>query len=301
MGFMTERDEQLMRKAEYSAMPPFPRILMLEPTNACNLACVFCENRNSGRKKTYISVKVANEILRDAYDGGAREVGFYLTGESFLHPHLDEMIECAASVGYEYIFLTTNGVLATEDRLLRCVLKGLDSVKFSINAGDRESYRQVHGQDSFDVVCANLLSAIRIKEMRRGAKRWLKRVMISSVYAGQEPDEGLVKFHARFAPLVDDYGFFRSLMFTAENASCRCNDPFTRLSVTAEGYLTACTLDHNNNLVVADLTQERIVKAWHNKTYADFRQRFLTRDLKATLCEACLYGRSAAIEPLKRL
>ena len=45
------------------------------------------------------------------------------------------------------------------------ITSGLDSIKFSINAGTRETYKKIHGKDDFDrVIKFNLLSEYKKKE-----------------------------------------------------------------------------------------------------------------------------------------
>lgn len=46
--------------------------------------------------------------------------------------------------------MTTNGSLATPSVLSEIFEAGLDSIKFSINAGTAENYEKVHGATGFE-------------------------------------------------------------------------------------------------------------------------------------------------------
>jgi molybdenum cofactor biosynthesis enzyme MoaA len=80
-----------------------------------------------------MSNEKAFDILSQAYKLGVREVGFYLVSEPFMAKNLEACVAYAKQTGYEYIYLTTNGAMATKDRMERLLLNGLDSIKFSIN------------------------------------------------------------------------------------------------------------------------------------------------------------------------
>ena len=52
---------------------------------------------------------------------GVEEIGMFYLGESFLYRNLPDAIAYARELGYPYIFLTTNGRLATPDRVAACM------------------------------------------------------------------------------------------------------------------------------------------------------------------------------------
>ena len=107
----------------YSLEPPFPKSnFLMELSNACNHACIFCAHQKMRRKVGKIDKNLAFDILQQAYDLGTREVGFYATGEPFLVPDLPEYIKKAKDIGYTYVYLTSNGSLATPEKI-RAVMR----------------------------------------------------------------------------------------------------------------------------------------------------------------------------------
>lgn len=68
-----------------SLFPDFPtKNLLIEVTNMCNNRCIFCGNRKMLRKKGFIKYKIVENALKQAFELGMREVGFYATGEPLL-------------------------------------------------------------------------------------------------------------------------------------------------------------------------------------------------------------------------
>ena len=47
--------------------------------------------------------------------------------------------------------MTSNGALATPEKIRAVIDAGLDSIKFSINAPERKMYAFIHGKDDFDM------------------------------------------------------------------------------------------------------------------------------------------------------
>jgi molybdenum cofactor biosynthesis enzyme MoaA len=103
-----------------------------------------------------IDIEFLKRVLQEAYDMGLRRVGLYSTGEMFLCKEVASHIRNAKQIGYEYIYSDTNGLLATKENLKKVIDAGIHSIKFSINAGTRETYRLIHGHDAFDQVLENL-------------------------------------------------------------------------------------------------------------------------------------------------
>ena len=123
MGKDVDLQERVrLKKADrdelYCLEPPFPKTnFLMELSSACNHACIFCAHNKMQRKVSKMDKAKGFDILQQAYDLGTREVGFYATGEPFLIPELPEYIAEAKRIGYTYVYLTSNGSLATPERI----------------------------------------------------------------------------------------------------------------------------------------------------------------------------------------
>ena len=71
--------------------------------------------------------------------------------------------------------------------------------------------------------------------------------------------------------------------------------------LTCEGYLTACCVDYENDLVFADLNKESPSEAWNNKIIRDLRSRHINKNLKGTICYNCLTGEEDSYLPISDL
>lgn len=294
--------------------PPFPREVFFDITNACNSRCFFCSNSKLARHD-YLDKDFGFKLLRDFFDCGARDLALFATGEPFLHPDLPEFVREAKRVGYEYVFLNSNGIAAAPDRARPVLEAGLDSIKFSVNAGRRETYAKVHGVDKFDQVIRNIRW---FHEYRIQSGRPL-RIYVSMVTSSRTQDEypllaallegavdeidrrgcsnqGGNMLENNTTEAIDKGNLLGSLRKGSHSG--RCPDVFSRCTVTPQGYLTACVVDYRNFLVLADLHEVPVREAWDGEAYVALRRRHSERKLDGLVCYNCLNNCAAPVAPL---
>lgn len=184
MKTIEERKKEVVTIDRYTIEPPFPTEIFLDLTSFCNHACIFCSNPRLKNKVTMKREKVY-KMLREAYDSGVRDIGMYATGESFLVKNLAEYIAEAKRIGYKYIFITTNGSLVDEKIGKPVLDAGLDSLKISISAGTRKTYKIIQGKDDFDKVIENLKWVFRYRK-ESGLKY---RIYVTMVYTDVTKNE----------------------------------------------------------------------------------------------------------------
>lgn len=294
----------------FSETPPFPKEIFLDLTSFCNHACVFCSNPHIKNKKT-MDDDMAIRVLQEAYDCGTRDLGLYATGESFIVKNLSEYVKLAKDIGYEYLFITSNGALATPEKAKPVLDAGLDSIKFSISAGRRETYKQIQGKDDFDKVIENLKWIHKYRE-ESGLNY---RIYVTMVYTRQTEEEVEI-LHEIVKPYIDqwdphplnnqcgnmfennDLGFIDSSNPRARGKREICFQPFNGFTITPEGYVSACVLDYSMDLIVADLNKTSLKDVWHSEKYREFRRRHLEKNLKGGICYNCMNNTNEDVTPL---
>lgn len=295
------------REELYSLEPPFPYTnFLIELSNVCNHHCIFCAHDKMTRKVGYISREVLARVLQQAYDLGTREVGMYSTGEPFLVKELPDYVRIAKDIGYEYVYLTSNGSVATPDKIKAVVDAGVDSIKFSINAPYREAYRFIHGRDDFDQVVENLRF---LNQYRQESGRKYK-IFITSIltrYTEQFREDYFRIFESLadeivFKDVYNQGGYMPEidtlLRCTYDHETFRrCNLPFDSIYVTHEGYLSVCNADFENMLVVADLNEVSLEEGWYGEKMKEVRRGFLEDRLEGLLCDGCIHHEKKPVRP----
>ncbi len=298
------------RNSQWVERPPFPRNMLVELTNACNHNCVFCGYKKMNRKKTVCDKVFMKDIIEQAYKNGTREIGFYMIGEPLLSQDLEEFVLFCKKIGFEYIYLTTNGALADRERMIRLVEAGIQSIKFSVNAATRDTYRKIHGKDDFETVKKNIydLSGY-IKQNKKNTK-----IFISFVKNNWNVDDETI-IHELFDNVVDKVYVFPianqggsmmeivdlKLVDSVQNisrANIPCDMIFNRLHITVEGYLCACCADCEGMLNAVDLHIKSLKEAWNDDVLMALRRRHLKNDLNGLICYNCANNTAEQVYPL---
>jgi pyruvate-formate lyase-activating enzyme len=298
-------------RVPFTLRPDMPVNMMVELSNVCNHQCIFCASKHMQRSPGRISAGLLERVIQEGAEAGVREIGFYTTGDPLVHRGLEDFTRLAKRHNYAYTYISTNGGAGGPLRFKQIIDAGMDSVKFSINAGSRETYKLIHGCDQFEQVLANLRY---VSEYRKTLSRKLN-LFVTYVVTSQTRHE-CDAFLTMAQPLVDEVVFYpcdsqkgqmlgagpllgyetQPLMKRSDTAICPL--PFNRLHVTYEGYLTLCCSDYENYLAVADLNKSSLVSAWNCDEFVKARERHLSRNLCGTLCGNCWNGKMDKIEPL---
>ena len=292
--------------------PPCPPSVKIELTARCDLKCFFCATSHRLRGRGDMEWDLLTRLLREMRAAGVRELGLFYLGESMLYPRLAEAIAFAKlDCGYPYVFLTTNGRMATADRLRACFAAGLDSLKFSLNGADQAQYKAITGVDAFDDVVANIKAARQVRDEVAAATGHRCALYASSILYDGEQGARMARTIADVAPHLDEHYFLPLYGQAGLTAGARGTRPvagnigrvgalrdplpcwsiFTEGHVSYDGQLSACCFDHDGRFAMGDLKTEGFLAAWGSERFRALRRAHLAKDVTGTACERCVaYG-----------
>jgi hypothetical protein len=315
-GGITERIDAItyIDQDYLKALPPCPRSVKIELTGRCNLACAFCARSDKLRLQQDMDRGLFERLLREMRAAGVEEIGLFYLGESFLLPWLPEAIAFAKrEAGFPYVFLTTNGTLATPARVEACMRAGLDSLKFSYNYADVAQFTDIArvSPKLYPGITENLLAARAVRDRVQGETGHRCGLYASYIEYDGEQGERMRAAVAAIADAVDEVYALplynqASLVSDAESArgwtptagnrgrSAALRDPlpcwaaFTEGHITWDGKLSACCFDHDGRFHMGDLTARGFMDCWHSEAFARLRRAHLRRDVRGTPCESCV-------------
>jgi MoaA/NifB/PqqE/SkfB family radical SAM enzyme len=299
----------LIPASHRTAKPPCPRSVKIELTSQCNYRCGFCAHRLRLKDRGEMTWALYTRLVGEMVDAGVEELGLFFIGESFMCTWLPNAIGYAKSRGIKYVFLTTNGSLATPERVTACMDAGLDSLKFSMNYADEAQFKSIAQvkpklyQDSL----GNLREAKRIRD----ENRYSCRLYASSIRFDGEQQEKMQAMVDQIVPYVDEHYWLplysmgslseqreRELGYrpTAGNQGrlealrepLPCWSLFTEGHITHDGKLSACCFDAGDRWIMADLNEVSFSEGWNSEAFARLREAHLRRDVSGTICEACV-------------
>jgi len=287
---------------EYPIEALFPKNLMIELTNACNLRCTMCYNRMMKRKKGFMDADIYKLVLDNAAEIGIEMVGLYTTGESLLHPKIFDFIRQAKEREFRYVYLTTNGNLLDEEKINKIFESGLDSIKFSIDGISKELYEKIRAGGNFEVLCRNIKM---LREMRDRLGSKLK--IYASFVLTNENSHELKEFKNFWRGLIDEV--MVSVVGNQSNLQAEefskfipgklkdkivatrdyCDLLWNRIITTYDGKFTICSEDFEADLVYGDIHNESMKDAWNNEKMKKFRSMWKTRDFSLSpRCMTCI-------------
>lgn len=287
---------------------PAPKSVKIEITASCQYKCSFCVKSlrpdNGQMDRAFYS-----RIIREIHDAGVSELGVFFIGESMTCRWLPDAIREAKDIGFDYVFLTTNGSVATPDKVQDCMEAGLDSLKFSLNFTGPEQLREIARVPGrhFDATLTNLMLARKVRDFG-GFKCGL---YASSIAFDGEQGESMRELVETIRPFVDQHYWLP--LFDMGGASKaagwkpqagnpgrlgQMRDPLPCWSVMTEGHITkdgmlaACCFGRgmDDDLVMGDLNTTDFMTAWNSPKFQELRAAHLRRDVTGTACEGCMSG-----------
>jgi len=291
--------------------PPVPRSVKIELTARCDARCFFCASQARLRKKGDMDWLLYRRLAREVRELGVEELGLFYLGVSFLCDWLPEAIGFAKQeCGYPYVFLTTNGRLATPDRVEACLRAGLDSLKFSFNFSGATQFHETTGVkiSAYQDVISNIRAARDVRNRVEKSTGKCCGLYASSIRYDGAQQARMTAAVARIAPYLDEHywlplcgqaGFTNGARGTrpapgnpgrvgALRKPVPCWSLFTAGHITYDGGLSACCFDHDGRFRMGDLRQELFMDAWHSAGFRQLRAAHLKEDVRGTACERCI-------------
>jgi len=137
-----------------------PATLAVETTTRCNLHCVGCLRRWDDTPPQDMSAEVFAAAIKWA---GVENVLLYGLGEPLLDENIFDRIHAAKERGL-LTQISTNATLLDAERRARLLAASPDTVLFSLDAADAETYRRVRANFDFEAVVRNIEAFARVAE-----------------------------------------------------------------------------------------------------------------------------------------
>ena len=147
-------------RTEVAVRPPV--CLYLEVTNRCNLLCTTCP-------RTYEELEPPADMSWDLFRSIvdqlpdlARAV-LHGVGEPMLVADLPRMVAYLKDRGI-YVLFNTNGTVLSERNGRALIAAGLDELRVSLDASNRESFKAIRGRDYFNRIVRNVRAFRNLQE-----------------------------------------------------------------------------------------------------------------------------------------
>ncbi len=315
------RARKLARTHLEGVVPEAPRRIVVEPTNACNLGCSYCGNKDMLRPNTYLKMEHFEKLLDQMVELGIPRMTLHTIGEPLLHPQIAEMV-AKAKERKRIVTISTNGSLLTEEKARALVEAGPDILNISADAGDAETLAKTRDGLDFEVLIAGLR---RLRKFRDEVGPIIKgpwgearmpNLTITCVITPLFTREVERKFFEAYGPLVDDFQFHwpnnhgnyvpdeplrkRGLIpHRIQDAIFRmirepCHYPWDALFLLSDGTMSVCRFDFDARIKVGRFPDKSLLELWNSEEMRSLRRAHISfnydgweqcRDCSATFYE----------------
>lgn len=249
-----------------------PAQLDLELNSQCNLRCPFCIQSQRDMGRDSLPDETWQKVLREAYALGVRSLKLNYQNEPLLNKDLEYAIAYARKLGFLNVFLSTNGILLSEDRAQGLIDAGLTKLFVSIDAATAETYEQQRDSRLFSRVVSNVRRFVAIRDSMNLSYPLLRVNFLVTTINAHEKELFTEQWQD-----VADMIIFQDMNETMANEASglmpnrsktgivfRCSFPFKQLVVTAKGDLLPCCPQNGINHKLGNLQTMSLAEAWQS-------------------------------------
>jgi MoaA/NifB/PqqE/SkfB family radical SAM enzyme len=266
---------------------PFPAVVRIETTNACNSRCTICPHRNLQRAIQHMPDELFTHIIDECAAGGCKEVHLHNFGEPLLDKQLEQRVRYAKAQGIKRVKIFSNGSLLTEARSRGLIEAGLDEIKISFDGATREEFEQIRWPLKFDEVVGNVKRLVELRAQMRSPLR--VHVVCCSTSDKQATMESLEQ-------LVDGFFFGKVHNWNGadEGGSNRtirkpCSRLWRTFTILVNGDVALCCLDYNGQHLLGRVeVGTSLAGLWQGDVYRQVRRQHKRgRQADIRLCRNC--------------
>jgi len=266
---------------------PFPAVVRIETTNACNARCVICPHKDMGRPVQQIDEALLQCVVDQCAAHRCKEIHLHNFGEPLLDKQLESRVRYAKQKGIAKVKIFSNGSLITPQRARGLIEAGLDEIKISFDGATREEFEQIRRPLKFDRVVRNVEQLVAIRNEL--GSRMKIAVACCSTTDRQATMQALSK-------VVDDFAFGQihnwanGETIAAEGKIRRpCLRLWRTFTVLASGDVALCCLDYDGQHLLGRLDATTTIRdIFDSQAYRDVRRKHCqARQAEIGLCAQC--------------
>lgn len=299
-----ERYTDYRKKFELSGRfefePSFPLYLMLEQSYRCNLKCISCiHGYPEVRSKYAMNIpfmprELFEKVILEGERHNCPSVSMHNNDEPLLLYDLPERIAFAREHGFMDVFLTTNGVLFTEEKIKQVIDAGVTYILFSVDAATEETYSKVRrGGDFKKVLWA--IEAVKAYRASRSSNLPIVRASFVINSVNQHEKDRFINNFSELVDFIDIQPFCRFYDMNAAyvpkgvepTKNFKCNEPWRNMIVRANGDLLPCANFYGCKMVLGNIDKTTIYQTFNSKYVKQLRQEFKNGIYKNHVCLEC--------------
>ena len=272
----------------------FPKVIILDTTNYCNLKCSMCGHPTMTRPQGKMSMSLYRKAIDEiaVKDKDARVWLVFFGEPLILKYQMYWQILYAKRKGLTDVVLNSNGNLLNEDACLGLIESGLDAIYIGIDAFKKETYEQLRVGGNYERVVANVNSLLRFKK-----EMGVSKPEVFVQYVEMDRNQAEAKDFAEYwtkqgatvkvRPKVTWAGTVKSWN-TKEIDRYPCYWVMRTMVVGWDGRVVLCAVDFDAKFVAGDINNNSLQSIWQGslKEIRDMQSQG-KYELLPTFCRDC--------------
>lgn len=289
-----------------------PYVIMIEPTNICNLKCPLCPT-GAGilkRKKGHISFDTFKKIIDEVADT-AFYVRLWNWGEPLLNKDLYKMIKYIKSKKL-FVRTSTNSFFLNNEIAKKLIDSKLDELIVSFDGASEETYSKYRKNSNFQKIIDSIKFLVEEKEKINSKYPIINLQFIIMKHNEHEiekikkiaGDLKVDKLMFKAVGIMDSsmkedikkylpsekyskYKLEGKDVKTKLESNNWCGIVYDEIVINWDGSVVACCNDMHNTFIFGNMLKEPIHRIWNNEKYQNFRKTILKNKSSINMCENC--------------
>jgi radical SAM protein with 4Fe4S-binding SPASM domain len=236
-------------------------------------------------------------VVREAATFTASPIWLHFSGESLLHPRLEEVASVLRDRGAE-LMLSTNASLLDSARIDMLLRMDLALIVFSIDAFHEETYNQIRHGGDFQSIQRNIFSFLERKpaggrpltqaQLVLGTQTLEEVLEFIWFWAQTNVDSVHIKrYSTRGGKLFMPEGARPSHPTEHGNCHKACFDPWSNVIIRVDGTVVPCCTDFNGELTLGNINENTLEEIWNGEPAQSLRRAHLTGVNLPEICRQC--------------
>lgn len=253
----------------------FPRVILIDNFNGCNLRCSMCDHKNirKYRRIQKMDIDLYRKIIDEiAVENPKARIWEIFFGDPFLCNDMPERIKYAKDKGLTDVVLNTNGVLMTQEKSKAVIRAGLDAIYIGIDAHTESTYNKIRIGGDFNKVIKNVL---KYRDILREEGNEYQKIFVQYVISDINEHE-IEKFKdywikegvgIKIRPKISWAGLINAENLDNSKSIKRkpCYWLMWTFNVCSDGIVPFCTCDLHCRIKCGDLNTNTIREVWHGE------------------------------------
>ena len=301
---------------QYTKPKSLPAILMVEPTNFCNLNCPLCPtgNKSLKRKGGFMSLDGYKKII-DELGGCLLNLTLWNYGEPMLHKDINEIIKYAKRKKI-FVRLSTNGHFFSDKEMVRkLILSGLDDLIIALDGASQETLSKYRVGANFKTIIDGIKSVVQEKKKLKSRLPFIElqfvlmkhnehevekikkiaedinvdKLTLKTATLEIETSKEELKKMEQFLPTKNEYRRYQKTekLKIKRGIKNKCIRLWLSSVINWNGDVVPCCYDPEGMFNFGNIEKKSFREIWTDDKYAKFRETILKNKKTIKMCANC--------------